>query len=127
MTLKKERSIKDSAIPQLEQHIYSKDVKDGISEFITWWEKNKNNYYLWEGDVNLLARELLEQGDMENATALFKLNTVLYPQSIDAVDWLAEAYMIVGENQNALKSLHRSMELNPLNSWAADMIYSINN
>jgi glyoxylase-like metal-dependent hydrolase (beta-lactamase superfamily II) len=127
LILNEERSIKDSAIPRLEQQIYPGDVKNGISEFISWWEKNKNNYYLWEGDVNLLAREILEQGNIEDAISLFKLNTVLYPHSIDAVDWLAEAYMKAGENQKALKSLHRSMGLNPLNSWAADMIYSISN
>jgi glyoxylase-like metal-dependent hydrolase (beta-lactamase superfamily II) len=120
-----ERTIKDPAIPMLKQHIYLKDVKKGIFEFITWWEKNKNNYYLWEGDVNQFARELLEQGDFEKAIGVFELNTVLYPQSIDAVDWLAEVYIETGEPQKALKCLEQSMELNPLNSWAADMIFSI--
>jgi len=116
---------KSSAISHLEHVIKEMDVHTGIAEFNKWWGANDENYYLWEGDLKAFANDYLENKEYENALSLFKLNVELFPESMDAIDWLGIAYMDAGQKKEALKCFNQSLELNPLNSWAKDMIFSI--
>ncbi len=68
---------------------------------------------------------LLERGDKRTAIEVFKLNTVLHPQSSNAFDNLAEAYEADGQTTLAIKTYERSLALDPRNANAASHLENL--
>ena len=54
--------------------------------------------------------------------ALFRINAELHPESWNAYDSLAEGYMEAGEKDEAIKYYRRSLELNPKNTNAVEIL-----
>ena len=59
---------------------------------------------------------------MDEALEVFKMNVELYPCSANVYDSLGEAYMNIGDTANAIKNYKRSLELNPENTNAVEML-----
>jgi tetratricopeptide (TPR) repeat protein len=53
---------------------------------------------------------------------VFKMNVEDYPNSPNAYDSLGEAYMINGNKELSIKNYQRSLELNPNNTNALEML-----
>lgn len=75
-----------------------------------------------ESLVNLLGYILLSKGDLAAAIDAFELNVEVFPESFNAHDSLAEAYMIAGEIARAIRHYQRSVELNPGNAHGTRML-----
>ena len=56
---------------------------------------------------------------------MFELNAESYPLSWNVYDSLAEAYMNGGENAKAIQFYEKSLEINPANNNAVDMLKKI--
>ena len=67
----------------------------------------------------------MTSGNLAAATAAFELNVEAYPNAWNAYDSLAEAYMNGGKNQQAIEFFEKSLDLNPANTNATDMIAQI--
>lgn len=63
--------------------------------------------------VNFMGYEHLQAGDTNGAIAIFKLNTVAYPNSPNTYDSLADGYLADGQKDLALQSARRALELLP--------------
>jgi len=63
--------------------------------------------------LNSWGYSLLKEGKNKEALAVFKLNTILYPNSSNAFDSYGAALLKIGEKQEAIKMYERSVELNP--------------
>lgn len=72
-----------------------------------------------ESLVNVLGYVLLAKGDVAAAIRAFELNVEAFPESGNAHDSLAEAYMKAGEVAPAIRHYQRSVELDPGNVEAA--------
>ena len=73
-----------------------------------------------EEELNWLGYHFLFWWDRpQEALAVFKLNTELFPESANAFDSLGEAYLIIGEKEKAIESYRKSLKLNPENKNAA--------
>ena len=59
---------------------------------------------------------LFEKTDYAKAIELFKLNTINYPDSYKAFDFLAKAYKTSGDKDNAILNFKISLKLNPNNN-----------
>lgn len=59
---------------------------------------------------------------MEAAISIFKLSTEEFPESANVWDSLAEAYMKAGQTQLAITNYGKSLELNPTNTHAVNML-----
>ncbi|MEX1138502.1 MAG: tetratricopeptide repeat protein [Bacteroidota bacterium] len=81
-----------------------------------------NAYVNTEGAMNNLGYRLMGMKRLENAIEVFKLNVASYPKSANAYDSLAEAYMVNGNKELAITNYERSLELNPANSNAVEML-----
>ena len=57
--------------------------------------------------------------------AIFKLNVELYPESANVYDSLGEAYMNSGNSKKAIKNYQKSLELNPENNNAKEMLIAL--
>jgi CubicO group peptidase (beta-lactamase class C family) len=75
-----------------------------------------------EGRLNYIGYSLLEQKNIAAAIAVFKANVELYPQSWNVYDSLGEAYMANGENGLSVTNYKKSLELNPQNKKAVEML-----
>ncbi len=78
-----------------------------------------------EGRINGAGYQLIAAERVEDAVAVFELNTRLFPEGFNTWDSLAEAHMTLGHDDEAIRFYTRSLELNPENSNAATMIERI--
>jgi tetratricopeptide (TPR) repeat protein len=78
-----------------------------------------------EQRLNTLGYQLLGIKKIDNAIEVFRINMILYPKAFNTWDSLGEAYMNKGESELAIESYQKSLELNPGNTGAADMIEKI--
>jgi peptidylprolyl isomerase len=78
--------------------------------------------YASESDMNGLGYQLLGQQKMREAIEILKLNVEDHPSSANAYDSLGEAYMRAGDTPNAITNYEKSLELDPKNANAAEML-----
>jgi Flp pilus assembly protein TadD len=65
---------------------------------------------------------LLQSKKVSEAIAVFKVNVELYPNSANVYDSLGEAYMTAGQKDLAMTNYKKSLELNPKNQNAVNML-----
>jgi predicted alpha/beta superfamily hydrolase len=66
-----------------------------------------------EQRLNAMGYALLNRNDPDKAVKIFKYNIELYPKSYNAHDSLAEAYLTMGDKENAIKYYKLAVKLNP--------------
>ncbi|CAM4268162.1 serine hydrolase [Pseudoalteromonas ostreae] len=71
-----------------------------------------------ENNINLWGYSLINQDKLNEALAVFKLNTHLYPHSYNTFDSLAEAYWYLGDHQQAIANYNHVLKLQPDNTHA---------
>jgi pimeloyl-ACP methyl ester carboxylesterase len=77
---------------------------------------------LQEWKLNNLGLQLLFQGKVQEGINVLSLNTILYPNSANAFDSLAEGYLIQGDKKLAIKNFDLSLNLDPQNQNAIDKL-----
>ncbi|HEX6226443.1 MAG TPA: hypothetical protein VFZ52_18615 [Chryseolinea sp.] len=86
----------------------------------------KTSYQLREGNIesgiNTQGLKFLELQKFDEAIKVLTLNTQLFPKSWNTWDSLAEAYMQKGEPHIATGFFKKSIELNPENGYAKEMV-----
>jgi CubicO group peptidase (beta-lactamase class C family) len=84
--------------------------------------KSDKTWYFYEHEMNELGYQLLLKSSFENrvelALEVFKLNTLLFPESANVYDSYAEALMHAGMNAQAISMYKKSLRLNPDNGTA---------
>ena len=75
-----------------------------------------------ESGINTQGFKFLELKKFDEAIKVFTLNTQLFPNSWNTWDSLAEAYMQKGETHIATGFFKKSIEMNPDNSYAKEMV-----
>lgn len=75
--------------------------------------------------MNSVGYWLLQRGKSSDAVEVFKQTVADHPQSANAYDSLGEAYMKVGDKEEAIKSYRKSLELNPGNGNAAQALRTL--
>ncbi|MCK4226091.1 serine hydrolase [candidate division WOR-3 bacterium] len=102
--------------------ILEKDVEFAIAEYHELKEKYPDDYDFTEIEMNLLGYQLLGMNKIEEAIEIFKLNIEVYPDASNVYDSMGEAYMIKGERELAIINYAKSLELNPNNTNAIEML-----
>lgn len=73
---------------------------------------------LQEWKLNNLGLQLLFQDKVQEGINILSLNTILYPNSANAFDSLAEGYLIQGNKELAIKNFDLSLKFDPQNQNA---------
>lgn len=63
--------------------------------------------------LNVAGYELIKADKLPQAIEVFKLGTELYPEEANFFDSLGEAYKMNGQNEPALESYRKALEINP--------------
>jgi CubicO group peptidase (beta-lactamase class C family) len=79
-------------------------------------------YNFSEDQLNNLGYQLLNAGRVADAIEIFKLNVEMFPAGANCYDSLGEAYLAQGNKELALVNYRRSLELDPKNTNAAQVI-----
>jgi CubicO group peptidase (beta-lactamase class C family) len=97
-----------------------------IPEAVEGYRKIKQNrpdsVAINENRINNLGYTLMRAKKLPEAIALLKLNVEFYPESSNVYDSLGEAYMNNGDKELAITNYKRSLELNPKNTNATEML-----
>lgn len=86
-----------------------------------WGEEFKPSQDL----INTIAYYHFRNNKLDIAFAFFKLNTELYPKAFDVYDSIAECYRKMGKKELAIQNYKKSIELNPNNQNAVEMLKEI--
>ena len=110
----------DEKIPM--EIIDSGDFENGLSAYVDIQSADKNDEAVNEGRLNRKGYQLLNENNIELAKAIFKVNMKLYSKSANAYDSYAEACMINKEYEQSIEYYQKSIELDPQNQNAQNMI-----
>jgi tetratricopeptide (TPR) repeat protein len=100
----------------------------GADAAVATYASLKNRYYgraaydFGEGALNDLGYELMAKGDIAGAVKILRLNADEFPASANAWDSLGEVMMKSGDNVSAAKYYNKSLELDPRNRNAEEML-----
>jgi uncharacterized membrane protein len=83
-------------------------------------------YNFDEDELNTLGYELIRGHKLKEAIRISQLNVEAYPQSSNAYDSLGEAYMDDGNKPQAIANYQKSLQLNPKNRNAVQMLQKLN-
>jgi hypothetical protein len=78
-----------------------------------------------EARINTLGYKLLSEKNFDGAVRVFEVNAHEHPNSANAYDSLGEGYADAGDTQHALQAYRKSVELNPGNNDAKQMILKL--
>lgn len=76
-------------------------------------------YDFSDDQLNSLGYQLLRTGRAADSIEIFKLNVEMFPQVGNGYDSLGEAYLAVGDKEQARVNYRKAVELDPKNSNAA--------
>jgi CubicO group peptidase (beta-lactamase class C family) len=99
--------------------------KEGIPATLEYANgiKNFNDYYYAdENEMNGMGYEYFQAGKVNEAIAIFKLNTQAFPRSGNTYDSYGEALMASGNKKEALENYTQSIKLNPDNENAIKIL-----
>ncbi len=122
-----ERMISSSAAYRIEQEINMNGIEAGMQKYRSIRSDPNSELYFDEGELNAAGYRLLGNGKIMEAIQVFTINVELYPESANAYDSLAEAHMKGGDNRKAIENYKKSLELNPDNNNAEEMLKSLEN
>ncbi|KQT23802.1 hypothetical protein ASG22_07170 [Chryseobacterium sp. Leaf405] len=99
--------------------------KEKANQLIEGYLKNPESYNATERDFNRLGYQFLRLQKNENSLQVFHLATLIFPKSSNIFDSYGEALLQDGKKEDALKMYQKSLELNPENTNAKEMILKI--
>ncbi|HKG47343.1 MAG TPA: serine hydrolase [Pyrinomonadaceae bacterium] len=113
---------KISIVSVLDKTIAEKGIDAGIAQYRDLKARQSATYDFSENELNRLGYQLLRSGKAREAIEIFKLNVEAYPQGFNTYDSLAEAYTTINERDLAIQNYKKSLELNPNNTNAAEVL-----
>jgi predicted alpha/beta superfamily hydrolase/TolA-binding protein len=114
--------IETSAAFDVERSIVGSGVEVGLARFRSLKSEEGNNREFREGEFNEVGYRLLGKDMTEEAIAVFRLNVEMFPGSANTYDSLGEAYAVARDTASAVENYRKSLELNPQNTNALDML-----
>jgi tetratricopeptide (TPR) repeat protein len=109
--------------------IYEAIEKSGVAEAVARYRELKANraaeFDMSEPQLNRVGYELLGEKRPADAVEIFKLNVEMFPESGNAYDSLAEAYVKAGQKDLAIRNYAKSLERNPGNRNAVDQLAAL--
>ncbi|WP_460219730.1 serine hydrolase [Psychroserpens sp. MEBiC05023] len=110
---------KKSVYKEMARRIFDTNVEDAIG----FYHKVKTDtiaYNVSEGDINWLGYALLNENKVDDALAVFKLNTDAYPKSANTYDSYGDALLVNGDSLQALENFKKCFKMNAELTYAKD-------
>jgi CubicO group peptidase (beta-lactamase class C family) len=119
---------KKSFFTQYRKQLDSLKIEDFIILYHSIRSSQKEIYDVEnEGVLNRIGYQLMNNQRLDDCITIFKLNIQQFPISANVYDSMGEAYYIKGELKLAALNYKKSLELDPKNDNARQMIEKIEN
>ena len=106
--------------------IQEKGVDAAVKQYRELKAQQPDGFDFSERELIGCGYQLIHLKKYKEAIEIFKLSVEAYPQSYNTYDSLAEAYMDNGDNELAIANYQRSLQLNPANTNAVQMMKKMN-
>jgi hypothetical protein len=106
--------------------IASNGIDQAVKQYRDLKASQPDSYNFNEAELNTLGHQLIQARKFKEAIHVLQLNVEAYPQSSAVYDSLAEAYMDDGNKLSAIASYRKSLQLNPKEPNAANMLQKLN-
>jgi tetratricopeptide (TPR) repeat protein len=104
----------------------TRGLEPAVAQYSKIKKTSTATYNLDEDELNSLGYQLIQAHKLEPAIRIFQLNVEAYPKSANTWDSLAEAYMDDGQRPQAIAYYRKSLQLNPKNKNAVNMLQKLN-
>jgi len=111
---------------KMKQLIDENGITESINKYHELRKTHASEYNFSENQLIELGYYYLSHQSFNEAKAIFKLSIEMYPNSYNTYDSYAEACMLDGDSGEAIKNYKKSLELNPENANAVEMLRTIN-
>ena len=112
----------EPVINAVEQVIKESGIDAGLEKYDEIHNSEESGYFFSEQMLHQLGHNLLKEEKTDDAIKVFRKNVREYPESFLANDALAETYMKIGENRQAVKYFKAAVKLNPEYEYGYKMI-----
>jgi len=102
--------------------IESHGVQAAVAIFEKFHKLDPERVFFQEGQLNVRGYQALNQGRIDDAIALFKLNTIVYPHSSNTWDSLSDGYLAADDRKNAIKCMKKVLETIPGDTITNDQV-----
>ena len=102
--------------------IFESGIDSAITQYYYLRDNMHEEYDFREAQLNMLGYLLMRNQMNKEAVEIFKLNAQAYPESSNVYDSLAEGYLAIGDRKLAEENYQKSLELNPDNENAKQML-----
>jgi C-terminal processing protease CtpA/Prc len=124
----KDSIIKKLSIVQKLKENEQSSIEEKIALYYTLKKNNFDTYnFANETELTLYGYSFLWANQLSEAIAIFKLIIDEFPSSANAYDSMGEAYLQAKDSVKALQNYEKSLQLNPDNFFAEDVIDQIKN
>ncbi|MEX0290730.1 MAG: amidohydrolase family protein [Flavobacteriaceae bacterium] len=104
-----------NSLPKIKDVLFEVVEKDGIEQAVARYHNLKESqpaaYNFKVGQLNSLGYQLLGMDKKEEAIAIFKLNTEVFPEDGNAYDSLGDAYAANNDTENAINAYQQAVAL----------------
>jgi len=107
---------------KMENLIKTHGLEKAIIEYYELKKTDADKYDFTVSQLNGLGYYFLNKQHYEEAKAIFKLNILAYPDDANTYDSYAEVCMLIGDTDEAITNYKKSLELNPGNENAKEML-----
>lgn len=108
-----------------QQNNILKKALDNAIELSVEAKKIEMEYRHSEDDLNQWGYTLMQDEELEKALEIFKLNTILYPESWNVYDSYGEALLKSNRKEESIEMYKKSIALNPENENGKEMLLKI--
>lgn len=118
-------AIRRVVFPDVQNRLARTIKEKGAGAAMVQYRRLKESYpaeFFRESTLNVLGYQELRAQHVAEAIVLFRLNVEMYPKAFNTYDSLAEAYMMQGDRELAIANYRKSLELNPQNINAVEML-----
>lgn len=113
----------------LAHHLAGVTLRSGVEaaykDYLQITQCDSIRYLVLEGEFNAIAYTLMRSGHLQEGIRLLELSVLLFPDSSNLYDSLAEMYLRSGERQLALQYYQRSVELDPNHTEGIQMVQEL--
>jgi cyclase len=113
---------RSSICEPLTRTLAENSAEEAVEEYYRLKTNSGDKYDYSEDQLNMLGYQLLMRGRADDALRIFRLNMEVYPGSFNVYDSYAEALMTAGDTAQSIANYEKSLELNPENDNAAEML-----
>lgn len=125
-TIRRAYDARKSIAETLSATIASSGIDEATRKYHEFKATQPATYNFDESELNALGYQLIQAKQWKEAIQVFQLNIEAYPHSSNVYDSLGEAYMDAGNKPQAIANYQKSLDLNPKNRNAAEILRKLN-